>query len=255
VLLLFSYLAAYAIATISIAPLLPAGVVLPLAVPFPTPVGAPVAFPASSGEFFARGMMIGETAILNALALILIPLYGVYLSIYVFIVISLAAVIFVARSRIYHGFLGWSSWLLPISYIATGVGALLFLVNAPFAFAGAGIGAFAIDFTTGVIETNGGIIAAFYPSGGFSLGNFNFITPAGTGGAFLTSSTSSHEAGHTLNTAAFGGVVLWINAIDENIRPFRKMNLAYGELTAESHAQVMPTPPPLRPAFFVRIWA
>jgi len=78
--------------------------------------------------------------------------------------------------------------------------------------------------------------------------------PAGTGGGFLVSGTSSHEVGHTLNASAFGGVVLWINAIDENIPPFRKLNLAYGELTAEGHAQNMPTPPPLRPAFFVSLW-
>jgi hypothetical protein len=141
-----------------------------------------------------------------------------------------------------------------VSYFATAVGALLFVVNAPFAFAASGPTAFLVDFTTGVIETSGGIITLFYPSGGFSLGNFNFITPAGTGGGFLISSTSSHETGHTLNTAAFGGVVLWINAIDENILP-RRMNLAYGELTAESHAQVMPTPPPLRSQFFIRLWA
>jgi hypothetical protein len=48
--------------------------------------------------------------------------------------------------------------------------------------------------------------------------------------------------------------VLWINAIDENILP-SSMNFAYGELTAEGRAQVMPTPPPLRPEFFIRLWA
>lgn len=252
-LLLVSYLIAYIIATISIAPSLPAGTTFPLAVAAPTPAGVPVPFPASSGEFFARGWMIGETAILNALPLTLIPVYGVYISVYVFIVVSLAAVIFVARNRVYQGFLGWTAWLCPVSYFATAVGALLFVVNAPFAFAVSGPTAFLVDFTTGVIETSGGIIAVFYPTGGFSLGNFNFITPAGAGGGFLISSTSSHETGHTLNTAAFGGVVLWINAIDENILP-SSMNFAYGELTAEGHAQVMPVPPPLRAEFFIRLW-
>ena len=74
----------------------------------------------------------------------------------------------------------------------------------------------------------------------------------GMQGGFRAPSVSSHETGHTLNTAAFGGVVLWINAVDENVPPFRRMNLAYGELGAESHTMVMPGVP--RNEFFVDIW-
>ena len=70
--------------------------------------------------------------------------------------------------------------------------------------------------------------------------------------AFTSPSISSHETGHTLNTAALGGVVLWINALDENVPPRRRLNLAYGELTAESHT--MGLPGAQRPEFFVRLW-
>ena len=90
-------------------------------------------------------------------------------------------------------------------------------------------------------------------AGGFSLGNFTFLTAPALQDAFLAPGLSSHETGHTLNTAAFSGVVLWINAVDENIPPFRKMNVAYGELTAESHAQALPAPP-TRVRFFVNLW-
>jgi hypothetical protein len=52
-----------------------------------------------------------------------------------------------------------------------------------------------------------------------------------------------------------GGIVLWINAVDENLPPFRKLNMAYGELTAESHAQGLPVDPlEARTDFFVGIW-
>jgi hypothetical protein len=48
-----------------------------------------------------------------------------------------------------------------------------------------------------------------------------------------------------------GGVVLWINAIDENIAPARR-NLAYGELTAQGHSVNMPGTP--QADFFLRLW-
>ena len=258
-LLLLVYLVGYAIASFSVAGsgALPM-VTFPLTAQVPTPGGVPVALPAIPGEFFGRGFMIGLTAALNAAALSLIPVVGPFLATWAFTVVSLAAIIFVARNRVFQGFLGWTAWLLPMSYFATAAGLVLFIVNAPFAFAVGGTGAFALDFTTGVIETAGGAVVGVTGfAGGFSLGNFTFITPAAIAGgtvpaSFLSSSVSSHETGHSLNTAAMGGIVLWINAIDENIFP-STMNLAYGELTAESHSQVMP--PPLRADFFVRLWA
>ncbi len=245
------YLFAYRLATISVGVGLPA-VTLPLAAQVPTPTGGPVGLPDFPGELFARGMMIGETAVLNAAALSLIPIVGPFLGGWAFIVGSLAAVILVARNRVFQGFLGWSAWLFPMSYIATIVGFLLFL--ASFAI-GPFVGlpsTFRIDWTTGVIETTGGFCASTGFSGGFSLGNFTFITAPAVSGSFFRGSIPSHETGHSLNTAAMGGVVLWINAFDEN-PPIVRLNLAYGELTAESHAQSLPGA--ARNDFFVRLWS
>lgn len=249
--LVAGFLVAYRIATASIAPLLPAAtgsptVTFPLTSPMPTPSGAAVTIPPSPGEARARGMMLGESAAINFVLLSLIPsIAGTTLAVWAFIIISLATITAVATSRVYQGFLGWSGWLFPLSYLATGVGLLLFIVNIPFAFAAFGIGAFAIDWTTGVIETRGGLSGITGFNGGFSLGNFVFLagTTAATPGPaplrFVSPTVSSHETGHTLNTAAMGGVVLWINAIDENVMP-RRMNLAYGELAAEGHANNLP---------------
>lgn len=251
-LLVAFYVTAYFIATASLVAVLP-----PFTPPLAGPVGTPVSVlvAPTPGELFARGLMLGATAILNAMAVLLLPGAGPYLSIWCFTVISLAVLPPVALSPFYHGFLGWSGWLFPMSWFATAVGLLLFLINAPFAFAALGIGAFRLDFSTGVIETNGGITrgpAMF--SGGFSLGNFNFVTGNLPQVSFLLRNLSSHETGHSLNTAALGGVVLWINAIDENIPPLAKRNFAYGELSAESHAQGLPPDVPLRTDFFVRMW-
>jgi len=251
------YLAGYALATLSLTPLLPA-LTFPLGAPVPPAGGVSVPIGPPVGERFGRGMSVGVTAGLNSVFLLLVPLYGLVLSTWALVIVSLGIVTPLARSGIYQGFLGWSGWLLPVSYLATLVGLVLFLVNAPVAFAGAGLGAFRLDFTTGVVESAGGLlgipalVGAF--TGGFSLGNFNFLTSTGLQDSFIGRGLSSHETGHTLNTAAFGGVVLWINAVDENILPSR-MNLAYGELVAESHAQGLPAlAGTTRTDFFVRVW-
>jgi hypothetical protein len=170
-----------------------------------------------------------------------------------------------SRNPFFQVIVGWIAWISPMSYLATGVGFVLFLVNLPFAVVAFGMAAVRIDFRTATIETTGGIQAtvarAFgYPGaatlvGAYSLGNFNFVVHATAGpsaglasqSAFIGPTISAHEVGHTLNTSAMGGVVLWINAIDENIPPFSNGALAYGELLAESHS--------LRPgANAVRIW-
>lgn len=255
------FLLAYTLATRSIAPLLPAAtglttITFPLAGKLGTPGGA-ITIPATAGEFFGRGMMIGLSAATNALMLSLIPGGGLVLASWAFTVISLSGILFVARSRVYQGFLGWSGWLFPLSYIATSVGMLLFGVNLLFALLLFGPRAFTVDWSTGVIESNFAIPGVTAFDGGFSLGNFTFLsgtartTPASTFARFVTASLSSHETGHSLNTAAFGGIVLWINAVDENILP-KRMNLAYGELTAEGHSNNLPGTP--TPDFSVRLW-
>jgi len=90
-----------------------------------------------------------------------------------------------------------------------------------------------LDASTGTIETSG--LPGLGPfRGGFNLGNFTFLvgaspTPFGTVGI------SSHEAGHTLNVAAFGSVWHLIgNGIEQNVPPFARGAHAYGELLAES---------------------
>lgn len=249
------YVVAYSIATRSIAPLLPPLVRGTITFPaggriFPAS-GSATTIPATRGEYFARGLMIGLTAALNYMILRQVPVVGPPLSVWALVVISLGAIVFVARNRVYQGFLGWSGWLFPVSWAATIVGLGLFLINLIPAYAAGGVRAFRLDWTTGVIDTTGGLTGITGFAGGFSLGNFIFLTAPRDPGTATQPSTASHESGHSLNTALFGGIVLWINAVDENVWP-RRRNLAYGEMCAEGHARAMPGPP--LNDFSVRLW-
>lgn len=202
--------------------------------------------PVTAGEYFARGVMVGLTAGLNLLLLALIPLVGLFLGGWAFALISMGGVILIARNRVYQGFLGWAAWLFPMSYIATAVGLLLFVVNFAFSFAALGLNAFRIDWTTGVITSSDGILTWVNGNiaplaAGFSLGNFVFLDASPGPDEFTEPGVPSHETGHSLNTALAGGIVLWINAVDENFGAnTARQNLAYGELLAEGHSRAMP---------------
>jgi len=270
------YLLAYVFATAALAPSI-------------TPAPG-VALPDINGELFARAFMCGLTAALNlcllfllaplclmgqtpglfctALTLVLLavpPWFWIFVPFAVALIHFLSAFTVVSRNPVYQVLVGWVAWIAPMSYIATFVGFLLFLINAPFALAAFGLAAFRIDFLTGVVDTTGGIQATIarafgYPpgagtAGAFSLGNFTFVIPATAGpavglasqSAFVGPTISAHEIGHTLNTSAMGGIVLWFNAVDENLPPFARGALAYPEMLAESHA--------MRPgATAVRFW-
>jgi len=81
---------------------------------------------------------------------------------------------------------------------------------------------------TGTFFMKGGLAANLnYLHTAFNMGNFSFVDY--TSGYWH----KEHEAGHTLNLAAFGFIFHLIGAIDENI--FRRAD-AYSERLAESNA-------------------
>jgi hypothetical protein len=221
----------YAIASLS----------LRLAVAAVTPVpGAPTIVLANLVEALARGYGIGLNAGLNiGLWGILFPAVGSVIGPVVGLVNFLAAVGPLAATGPFQFVLGWSSWAMPMSWPATGLGLVLFVINlvtAPF-FGGVAV---AVDLTTGTIQSAGGLIGITGFVGGFNLGNFTFITPAGSATPFGAPGLSAHETGHTLNVAAFGSVWHLVgNAVEENVPPFTVPGTtnatAYGEMLAESH--------------------
>jgi hypothetical protein len=224
---------AYTLAALTLVPLTAAaptaGVTNPLAAP-------PL-------EAIPRGFIIGLTAAINftVMGLLVHPVVGLILGLICF----LAVIPPVSRSFVYQIILGWSSWLQPMTYLVMPLGILLFIVNLIATLIGtAGLPALRFDATTATIETLGGVVVAFltgltgFTTGGFNLGNFTFLGPAATATSFTPGAgggLSTHETGHTLTVAAFGGFFGWINAIDENIPPLRRMTLAYGEMIPESH--------------------
>jgi hypothetical protein len=180
------------------------------------------------GEFM-RGTLIGVNSGLNTMLLILIvnaisnslPAaigVGAFLGVVTFISVFEP----VSQAEFYQGVVGWFNWLLPMSWLVSGLGLLFFLFNL------IGIKGGAIDWKTGTFFAKGGWIANLNAwDTAFNMGNFAFVD--------INSSDMhiEHEAGHTLNLAVFGSWFHLIGAFDEIV--LRHGN-AYSEQLAESNA-------------------
>lgn len=141
----------------------------------------------------------------------------------------------ISQSEVYQGILGWMNWLLPMSWVIVGVGVLFYLVSFLLHGVTAGkvpylrIVRLGADWKTGTFFIKGGLVANLnYLDTAFNMGNFSFVDYKS--GAWH----KDHEAGHTLNLAAFGWVFHLIGALDENATP-RRAN-AYSERLAESNS-------------------
>jgi len=189
------------------------------------------------GEF-TKGLMIGANAWTNGLLGGGPALQAINF---------LAAFDGVAGSPAYKSIAGWSSWLSPMSWIATSLGAALFSVSliaspvfgqrneATWMGRTTHINKVQIEWRTGSIVTQGGLGQPWAGAGGYNLGNFIYLDPHES---LVYDVTIAHEAGHTLNVAAFGGIFHFIGFIDEMIWPQRG-KWAMAELWAESND---PTP-------------
>jgi hypothetical protein len=244
--LVITTLFAYTVATIALLPV--------LAAPPATP-----ALPANPVEGFMSGYISGFSAVVNFALWAFVPwgAAGPVLGFLIALMGFLSVFAGLSRNPGYQAGLGWSNWIRPYSYLATGVGLLLFLINLPFALMALGPAAVRPDGLTGTIETTGGIVGITGYVGAFNLGNFTFIAPGITAGGVVIAPSifgapgiSAHETGHTLTVASFGGVFHWIDAVDENLIHAPGTGfLAYGEMIPESHI------PRGLPRRNVRIWS
>jgi RHS repeat-associated protein len=193
--------------------------------------------PASGFGQFMRGFMIGFNAGMNGvLASAIFGAPGVALGVIDF----LATFDGIAKNSTYQGILGWSSWLMPMSWGATGLGVAAYVVNLVIAgvtgnqWNAAKIDKLAIDWKTGSIVMVGGLIRG--PTA-FDLGNFVFMNPHYVDGSRPDRTYDAvlrHETGHTLEVAAFGTAFLVADFIGENVVGAGTND--YGEKIAESHA-------------------
>ncbi len=207
-------------------------------------LAAAIATPRTSLTRFGevmRGLLIGFNAGLNGvLAYLLVSAAGaggeaIAVGIGIGTVNYLAVFAPISQTGAYQGFVGYTCWLMPMSWPIVGLGTAFLIVS----FLGALITLFRIDYMritsmrvdwkTGTIFVQGGFVANLnYLNTAFNMGNY----------AFVDRNSSSwhidHEAGHTLNLAAFGSIFHLIGAIDENIIPGRG-HMAYAERIAESN--------------------
>ena len=187
------------------------------------------------GEFF-RGFMIGFNAGLNAAIGSLI--FGAPIGLSLGIINFLASFSSDSRNKVYQGLLGWSSWLMPMSWLATAVGLVVFLTNLIAAaiswnghwyWSGVHIDSIHVHWSTGAIVMQGGWIQAAGGGSAWDAGNFAFINS----GSKDPSGDEEHETGHALNVAAFGSIFHLIPGVIE--QQTSSDSESYSEHLAESH--------------------
>ncbi|MEM7368530.1 MAG: hypothetical protein AAF587_07990 [Bacteroidota bacterium] len=180
-----------------------------------------------------RGAIIGLNAGLNTV--LLYQLSGSWIVAGILGgLVFLSAFLFISRHSWYHTVLGYSNWLLPMSWPVSYIGLLIYLVNllvAPIGYMHPLLRALRvrlyIDLSTSTFTMYGGLIRPFKGFSGLNMGNFIFINP---GWEHLL----RHEIGHLFSLAAMGSVFHYIGGIDEN---YLQQNYweAYAEYLAESY--------------------
>jgi RHS repeat-associated protein len=174
------------------------------------------------GEFF-RGFMIGLNAGLNAAFLTMMGPVGAFLGVFVGTLIFLSAFDTIANNEVYQGILGWSNWLMPMSWLVLGLGAVMWILNGlghlifweiPQLWGGGvqffRITGFRMDWSTGMLATRGGWVANLNTiDTAYNMGAFAFVDSASSGWHL------QHEAGHNLNLGAFGSIFHFVGFIHE----------------------------------------
>lgn len=183
------------------------------------------------GEFM-RGFLIGMNAGLNAAFLTMLGAGG--LGIAIGVLIFLGSFDSIASSDVYQGFLGWGNWLMPMSWLIVALGLVFFVLNVlGWIFTAGQVDALRIekvrvDWKTGTIFMKGGWISNLnaYKTA-FNMGNFAFVHRESS------DDHVEHEAGHTLNLAAFGSAFHLVGFVDEVI--IGNGSRAYSERLADSN--------------------
>jgi hypothetical protein len=194
---------------------------------------------------FTRGALVGINSALNACLSVAIlgslfnTTTGVIYGVVAGIVNLLAVFGPISRGVFYQGVIGWSNWLLPMSWLIVALGMLFYLISALghaiftwlakldfFRIKGG-----TVDWRTGTFFIHGGWVSNLnYLQTAFNMGNFSFVHRKSG-----LSSHLRHEAGHTLNLGAFGSVFHLIGAIDENLPVIGSGGAAFSELLANSN--------------------
>jgi hypothetical protein len=181
---------------------------------------------------FIRGFMIGSNAGMNSV--LASVLFGPAVGTVIGVIGFLSAFDGLAHNSVYKGILGWTSWIMPMSWGATGLGTIFCLLNlANAVWDPTKIDKVGIDGKTGSVFMSGGWITG--PSA-FDMGNFVFINPNYVDGSTpdqTFEAVLAHETGHTLAVAAFGTAFGLFDLLNENVLGAGEDD--YGERIAESN--------------------
>ncbi len=184
------------------------------------------------GEWF-RGSMVGLNAGLNGILLYL--LFGNFLLAgAIMCILAAGSSLVISRNRFYHFLLGWTNWLLPMSWLVTGLGLLIFAINitlAPLGFL-FGIDRLKVQLGLHVSSSSvimyGGMIRPLLQFNGFNMGNFIFINPG-------RESLLIHEIGHLFSLSVMGWIFHYIGGVDEGFIQADSKN-ALAEYFADSYS-------------------
>jgi RHS repeat-associated protein len=183
---------------------------------------------------FGKGFLIGLNAGLNAM--LAGAIYGHAMGTFNF----LASFDGIAAGDTYQGMLGWSNWVMPMSWTAVTIGAMVFYANVKFALLTANqgptrINRIHVDWATGSIVMEGGLLTAWpIPAGtaaGYNLGTFVYTNVKAPS---VRPGLEAHEIGHGISLAAFGSVFHLVGFVDEVTRA--NWSNAYAEMLADSNA-------------------
>lgn len=183
---------------------------------------------------FMKGFLIGFNAGMNAT--LMTALGGPILGVAVGIIGVLSVFDTIRTNAVYQGILGWSNWLMPMSWFVLALGVVFFVLN----FLGAlftlnqvdalKITYIHMDWSTGSIIMKGGWISnlnAYHTA--FDMGNFVYVDRQNT----APDDDVPHETGHNLSLGAFGSIVHMVGFVDEFLI---NGGTAWTERMADSHA-------------------
>lgn len=164
------------------------------------------------GEWF-RGSMVGLNAGLNGI-LIYVLSGNLILAGGIMTLLTAGSALVISRNHVYHVLLGWANWFLPMSWLVTGLGMLIFFVNITLAPVGFLLKIRRLQLRIGMhthsssIIMYGGMIRPLLQFNGFNMGNFIFINPG-------REKLLIHEIGHLFSLSVMGWLFHYIGGLDE----------------------------------------
>jgi len=196
--------------------------------------------PATKVSEYFRGLLVGLNSSLNgcliySLLHLVAPLAAaLVLGVAIGVINLLAVLRWISQTEVYQGIIGWLNWVLPMSWPIVALGlffvlfSLLLALLTGFQVDYLRLQGGRIDWATGTFFVKGGLISNINAwDTAFNMGNFAFVDKNSSHWEIR------HEAGHTLNLAAFGWLFHLIGAFDEIVL-HRGAN-AYSERIAESN--------------------